>query len=515
MSRTDAVSAVRAYARSGRGRRQRSWSDRYLALFAAALLAVLAVRPIWWAAARLPAAEGRSDPSQSAVGLMLVVLTFTAVLAVGRTFGPIVVSPPDAQWLVLSPLDRRAVLRPAAARLLLVSIVAGGVLGVSALILLGVPGDVPLRLLAAVVLGASLMIAGMSATVLSQHSDNDGVWLTTVLAAVAILAALITVAARSERLPGLRLIGSLAQAPAAAGVGAAGVAAMIAAVLARSAWRSLACFPARAVLDASVRLGHTANMTLGLEPALVFLVAEDDYWRRRRLRSRRWPRLPASAALAWQDWRTLGRRPKRLMLLTLSAIIPTLAVPQGARMSLLLPGILLIGALAAAASGTTGARRESGDITLQRIMALAPASVLMARTVLPTILAALWLTVALTGLMLVGTMPTGSWLAAGPAAAPALGAAALRMAGRGSIDHGLPPIDTPMGPIPSGPLLWALTGLDVAFIGCAPLTWAMLTGHTAVLPAIAVQAMTALATLAIYIMLNARKRRRRGESVPA
>ena len=158
-------------------------------------------------------------------------LAFAGLPALARKFGPIVVSAPDAYWLVLSPLDRRAVLRPVAVRLLVVSAVTGGALGVVALVVLGVP------LLSALVLGASPAVASMAAAVWSQHHGDT--WLTTGLTIVAITAGLTALAAHTGRLPAVTLPGGL---PAVAVVVAG-----LTAVPVRSVWRSLACFPARAV----------------------------------------------------------------------------------------------------------------------------------------------------------------------------------------------------------------------------------------------------------------------------
>ncbi|OPG04584.1 hypothetical protein B1L11_37450, partial [Microbispora sp. GKU 823] len=67
-----------------------------------------------------------------------------------------------------------------------------------------------------------------------------------------------------------------------------------------------------------------------------------------------------------------------------------------------------------------------------------------------------------------GTLPAGAWWALGPAAAPALAAGALRMARRRPVDHSMPVIDTPGGAVPTGPLIWAATGVDLALLGSLP-----------------------------------------------
>jgi hypothetical protein len=84
--------------------------------------------------------------------------------------------------------------------------------------------------------------------------------------------------------------------------------------------------------------------------------------------------------------------------------------------------------------------------------------------------------------------------------APALAAGALRMARRQPVDHSMPVIDTPGGAIPTGPLFWALTGVDLAVLGCLPALTALASGPDGIGGLLAAQAVTGLAVLAGYVL---------------
>jgi hypothetical protein len=135
-------------------------------------------------------------------------------------------------------------------------------------------------------------------------------------------------------------------------------------------------------------------------------------------------------------------------------------------------------------------------------------AVMAARAVLPAMLAATWSALALAVLQAAGTLPAGAWWwALGPAAAPALAAGALRMARRRPVDHSMPVIDTPGGAVPTGPLIWALTGVDLALLGSLPTLAALASRPASVAPYVAAQAVAGAAVLAAYILRPSRRNR--------
>ncbi|WP_169950107.1 hypothetical protein [Microbispora sp. H11081] len=89
----------------------------------------------------------------------------------------------------------------------------------------------------------------------------------------------------------------------------------------------------------------------------------------------------------------------------------------------------------------------------------------------------------------------GAATAPAPAAAPALTAGALRMARRRPLDHAMPVIDTPGGAVPTGPLVWAATGVDLALLGSMPALAALVRRPADVAPYVA-----GTAVLAAYVL---------------
>ncbi|MDF5751221.1 DUF6297 family protein [Spongiactinospora sp. TRM90649] len=471
------VTAVRAQIRAYRrgNIRPRTWSDRYTLLVGLAVAVAVLSQPVM---SVLGALAGQADPARVVPGLVLLGLALAGALAAARAVGPVAVSAADAAWLLLSPLPRRAVLSRTGAILLAVALAAGAVLGLGLLGLLGAEGSIVVSVAVATVLGVSATAGGGVLTVLAQADPAWERWWIPLAVALAVLVALAAVFV-----------------PVAGGAGTA----VAAALLVRRAWTALASMPAAAVLTASTRAGHVATATVGLDPGVLTWIAEENHWRTRVLRSRPWPKLPAPLALAWYDWRRLARRPLRMALLAGSVALPALAVAARGDTDLT-PVLLLAGALAAAVAGTAGARRDGEDPTLARLLGVGQGALLAARGLLPAFLAAVWLAAALMTLD-----SSVSTIALAPLAAPAIAAGALRMARRRPVDHSMPIIDTPGGAIPTGPLIWAFTGIDIALLGCAPLllAFSLPAGAAGGLPA--VQAVMGAGTFALYTWRAARR----------
>jgi hypothetical protein len=303
--------------------------------------------------------------------------------------------------------------------------------GLAAWSVLGARDHLPARIALAPLLGAGLALAGWAVAVHAQRSPALR-WTVPLAGPAAAPVLLLT------RAPWpLNASGTFAVLVFAVLLGFAGL-------------RALERFPAWAVVAAAHRVGTAVQATVGLQPSDFTRAAEDRYWRARSLRSRPWPGyLPMWLLVAWPEWRMLGRRPVRLALIAASAVIPALL--QGTAQTIVLFGLSLV----VAAAGTTSIRR--GAARPPRL----------GFVFLPMVLAAAWLAIALSA-----TRPgTGWWWLLGAAAAPSLAVGAMRMAGRGPIDHTSVPIVMPMSGswIPTGWIIWSFTGLDVAVPGCLPL----------------------------------------------
>ncbi|WP_329090701.1 DUF6297 family protein [Streptosporangium sp. NBC_01469] len=493
--------SARAFVRA-RGSAPASWLDRYTTLFGLAILLAVLAQP---ASSALASLARQADPSRTGAGLALVMLAYAGLLIAARALGPVALPAADAAWLLLSPLRRRGVLGRTATLLLVLAVLAGAALGVGALTVLGAPDQLALRLVTAVLLGVSASVGGMALAMLSQSSQSWQPWLNAAVVVTALLAAVAALSALSG--PARRFVAEVANAPAPQGVPMAGLAVAAAALLAWRAWSALAGIPARAVLSASTRAGHVSTAAVGMDPGALTWIAEDNHWRGRTLRSRPWPPLPAPLALAWQDWRRLGRRPGRLAALLGGVALPVLAASAAGEVGAVVTGVVFAGALTATVAGISGARRDGDNPGLARLLGVGARSALAARSLLPALLGGAWLTLALACMSLAGALGTGPWWLFGPLAAPALAAGGLRMARRSPIDHTMPIIETPAGTIPIGPLIWGMTGVDLALLGCLPLVLALGPQPSFPTALLVVQALTGTAVLLGYLLRAGAARR--------
>jgi len=475
------VAAIRSFIR---GRRHRPWYDWYFMVFVVGLAAVLLSDLLAQPFGRL-AGSGGLAPAQAVAGAALVIGSAAGLLVLAQAFGPLALSPADAGWLLLTPLDRRDVLRRSAAMTAAVSALAGGALGVLGLAMAGPylrPGPRTHRvpwawLVLAAVGGAGFLVAAVLAGVLAQPWPR---WRARLRVAGAAVGAVAVVAALTgERWTGVSL--SVAGRFAALSTGTFGliaVAAVAAACLgALLVRRMLPRFPAAVVRADSMRAGTALMAAAFLNVPLLTWLAEDSHWRGRLLASRPWPRGPAfvpglspAFVLAWADWRRLARRPAVLTALTVSALAPALtgAAFTGHTQGWTTATVLLAGAVAAGTQGTTATRRDTNDPTLRRLLGVGARTALGARAVLPALLGAVWLALALTLLVLTGELPGRPldgwlWPLSGLAAGPGMAAAALRIARTAPINPADQGSDTPMGTAPS----WLITRAGSVSLGLA------------------------------------------------
>lgn len=474
------VAAVRSFISK---RRRRSWLDWYFAGFAAVIAGIYLADVLSGPLARLSApaslaAAGhgatKAAAAQAVAGTGLVIGAAAGCVLIAQALGPLALSPADASWLLLSPLDRRAVVRRPAIIATAIFALAGSLLGVLALAMAGPflrPGSNTLPgswLALAAVAGAALLLAAVQAALLAQPGKRHRTAVRASCAIVAVIAMAGAVA--SDRWT------AIARA-ATTGIGglttrALGTTALVALALALAAgtcaWRLLARFPASVLRTDSVRAGRTLTAVAFLNLPLLAWIAEDNHWRARLLPSKPWPRFRPAMALAWADWRRLGRRPGMLAGIAASTLAPALAgtAITGRAREAVIAVALGIGAIAAAAQGTATSRRDVTDPALRRLLGVPPAAALAARAVLPVLLSGSWLMLALTVLPAVGVLHGWGWPLVGLAAAPAPAAAALRIARTAPIDPAEQGFDTPMGtaqPWVIARLLSVMLGLAAAY----------------------------------------------------
>ncbi|MBV9451946.1 MAG: hypothetical protein JO345_39280 [Streptosporangiaceae bacterium] len=480
-SEATAVAAVRSFIR---GRRHRRWYDWYAIAFAVVLAVILMSDLLAEPFSRLTASAAHSAPAQAEAGAGLVIAAAAWLLMLAQAFGPLALSPADASWLLLSPLDRRDVLRQPTAATAAVSALAGGALGVLALAMAGpylryrghrVPWD---WLVLAVTGGAGFFLALVLTAVLVQPRQQLRGRLRITCAVVSACAVLGGVAGERWTSLSRAVTARFAEISTAAIGVLAAVALAAASGAALLVWRMLARFPAEVAHADSARAGLTRLAASFGNLSLLTWITEDNRWRGRTLTSRPWPRVPPAFALAWPDWRRLGRHPAALTVLATSALAPALAgaAITGHGRGLTIAGTLLAGALAAGTQGTAATRRDSYDPALRRLLGVDTGAALAARAVLPALLCAAWMTLALALLVLTGVLSGWLWPPLGLAAGPGLAAAALRMARAGLIDPAEQGPDTPLGSVPPWLISRALS-VVVGVAGCYPALRAISAGR--------------------------------------
>ena len=361
---------------------------------------------------------------------------------------------------------------------------AGALLGVLALAMAGpylrpAGGSLPASwLVLSAIAGAGLCAAAVAAEVLAQPERSS--LARRCCAIVALIALAGAVAGQSSS----AVSHAITTGFGGLSTSAFGTAALVALVLAVATgilvWRLLSRFPAGVLRTDSARAGRALMAAAFLNMQLLTWLAEDDYWRSRLLPSRPWPKLPPALALAWADWRRLGRRPGSLAVLAVSTVVPALAgaAVTGRSHGLAIAAVLLAGGLAAGTQGTTASKRDLNDPALRRMLGVAAEPALAARAVLPALLSMAWLGLSFTVLAADGELPGWRWPLLGLVAGPALAAAALRMARTAPVNPAERGFDTPMGTVYPW-MLTRLVSLIFAIVAAFPALSAVRDGQLA------------------------------------
>jgi Family of unknown function (DUF6297) len=503
------VKAVRSFL--GKHRR-RNWVDWYALGFGLLIVGIYGSDFLATPLSRLSGSAGHAAATQAAAtqavaGAGLVIGVGVGLLLLAQALGPLALSPADASWLLLTPLARRAILRRSALAVALLATVAGALLGVLGLAMAGpylrlaasgLPGS---WLLLSAVAGAGCCLAAVAAAALAQPRPRPRAVIRAVCLAVAVLALAGSVA--GERWS------ALARAVTAVFGGLStpvfDTAALVSLALAAMAWvllwLRLTTFPASVLRADSARSGRALLAAQFLNFSLLFWIAEDNHWRGRLLRSRPWPKLPPALALAWVDWRRLGRRPGPLAVLVVAGAVPALlAMAVTGRLR---PGLtaaaLIAGALAAGLQGTTATKRDQDDPALRRLLGVDAGQALVARAVLPSLLSGCWLALALTVLCAAGALSGWLWPLLGLIAGPGVAAGGLRLARTARINPADRGPDMPMGNTPPWLISRVLSAM-VAVIGAGPLVVALLKGEAHVTTVID-QCAASVIVLWVYLMI--------------
>ena len=501
------VAAVRSFIGK---RRRRSWVDWYAAGFGLVLAGIYLSGILASPLRRLNDQQGATAAAalQAVTGAGLVLGAGAGLLLLAQALGPLVLSPADSSWLLLTPLSRRGILRRPALTAAVWAGPAGALLGVLALAMAGpylrpAGGALPRSWLAfSAIAGAAGALAAVAAEALAQPGERARSAVRVAGAALAVLALAGALAAQGSAAATRAVTGVFGGLTTADFAVAAIAAAALACLAWGLLWRAMAGFPAAALRGDSARSGRVLLAAGVLNFSLLFWIAEDNHWRGRLLRSRPWPKLPPALALAWADWRRVGRRPGPLAVVTVAAVFPALlgAAFTGRAHGISIAAALVLGAMAAGLQGTTSARRDTDSAALRRLLGVSPGPVLAARTALPALLCTAWLALALTVLPAVGAV-SGWWWPLLALAGPGVAAGVLRLARTAPIDPGDRGPDTPMGNTPPW-MISRLLSVAVAAAGSFPLISAVLSGHAGAGQVVS-QSVAAAAVLGIYLMIAA------------
>jgi Family of unknown function (DUF6297) len=503
------VATVRSFL--GRHRRK-SWVDWYVAGFALLIVAIYAANFLASPLSRLSvsashAAQTHAAATQAVAGAGLVIGVGVGLLLLAQALGPLALSPADASWLLLTPLDRRAVLRRSALAIAVLATLAGALLGVLGLAMAGpylrlsgsgLPGS---WLLLSAVAGAGCCLAAVAGEALAQPRARPRAVIRAACLTVAVVAAAGGVA--GERWSAVtRAVTAVFGGLSTPAFEAAALSALVVAAVAwLFLWRRLASFPAGVLRADSARSGRALLAAQYFNFSLLFWIAEDNHWRGRLLRSRPWPKLPPALALAWADWRRIGRRPWPLVMLAVAAVIPALlgiAITGRSRPDLIAVA-LLAGAVAVGLQGTIASKRDQDDPALLRLLGVDAGRALVARAVLPSLLSGCWLALSLTVLCAAGTLSGWLWPLLGLIAGPGVAAGVLRLTRTARINPADRGPDTPMGSTPPW-LVSRMLSIIVAVIGAAPLFGALIKGHVHATTVID-QCAASVIVLWVYLMI--------------
>ncbi|BBH64508.1 hypothetical protein ACTI_11930 [Actinoplanes sp. OR16] len=390
-----------------------------------------------------------ADPALSGLaGVAVAVICGALLLLALRQIGPITMSRPASYFLLTAPVSRRRLLLPS------------------------------VRLAAA---GAALAGAAAAFAILGHAGRRDQLSDVLILAGALTGLLIFLVAAFAQVMPrGSVVLDRLASLALAVGLGelvaeSAGwtppalagpppaISLLPLALVIVAGFAFLVRATARTrndrILESAKTTGTLFDAAFGMEPSWVADMVERRYWAKRRLRSTRLPaRFPI---LTGQDLLLAGRRFPRLIWLLGATALPLLLTSAP---SWLLAIVLLLATMIAARTTAATIKTDAGNPVMSRLLGLNSREALYQRLWVPTVLAAIWATLALTLLQLTGNLPAGPWWALGPAIAPAAAAAAARHARVGFVRNDLLPLDTPMGTVSTGPLVNSLAGPDILLL---------------------------------------------------
>ncbi|WP_136519476.1 DUF6297 family protein [Cellulomonas telluris] len=448
----------------GEGRLGALLGDLYTALVSVAVSAGVGLGAVQQLRVALPPPPEVPPPvglSLPVVVAVLLVGAAGALLSLAGRLGPVGAGGAEAVWWLTLPVERRGLLRPAAARLpvlaapaaaVLVTLLSAGLLGHTGAGLLRAALVAALGAAAVVLAAALVQSAGLPRRATALTGD-----LLMVAAPVgAAVLALSGAAPSTLPVPGWAVV-----------VAVALVVAALAAVLDARLGR----LPARTVRDSGSVAAQALGAVVSLDSrelgrALAGAVLRPGRRWSSRLRTVRGP----ATALVTADLVLLRRSTRHLVQLGVAVLVPVLVtvVPQLASPVGVLVAVLVAGA-AAASAAADGARWAQMAPVLDRSLPLRHTTVRRLRMVVPGLVALGWSAVTLGAVALWSEGPLLDWLVLAVASAPVWAAAAVRAAYRPAPEWGGRLVITEAGALPLGALAVLSKGPDLVALCLLPL----------------------------------------------
>ncbi len=462
-------------------------SEAYIAVFATAMLTsmlvsvVLNVRTV----AGRTCASGPCEDARAALPWLFGLALVAGCLALARLLGPLLVSPAVATWLLPTPVDRSALLRPRLAATGLVAFALSGVLAAGAATLSGFDGTEVATYAAAV--AVSCVLAVGVATVSQALRLRRARLLTWLLAAVVWAG---VVALTLDAVP--------ASASAArGGAGPVVLLAVLAAGAVVAAQRAYAVLPRlhrEALTPGGALVPGLSGALASLDFALVYDLLVARHWRSRSSVRAVRGRGTGAGTLVWREVVRLRRSPQLLVVLAAALVLPYLAGTLG-----LGRAVLLVGSTTGFLAGTglfSSLRVLSRTPSLVRCLPLSAAAVRSACLGVPAALLVCWGLGTAPALREALLVPWGDALLLSLAVGVTAVTAVVRWVTGRPPDYQLPLVTSPMGAVPTSLYVSAARGFDALLLGSAPLLVAPTPTGTAV--------SLALDAVVLAVLLNRR-----------
>jgi hypothetical protein len=433
--------------------------DAYVAVFSAVVLGAMAVSVV--VNLRIVTGGGCGSVScldaRDALGWLFALAGATTVLAVSRLLGPMLAAPAVGTWLLTTPLDRTALLRPRLAGTSLVGALVGAVLAATGAALSGYPVAVVGWLTA---LAAVLCVALVAGATVAQARGALPVRVLAWLLGAVLWVGLVLVA-RDTVPVGLRVPGAASLRVALM------VALLTAAALLVAAYRSLRQIRRERLVAGGSLLPGLSGALAGLDLTLLHDILVARHWRARSTVRVVRGRGTGATALVWREVVRLRRTPHVLLGLAAAVVLPYLAAALG--LGHVLVVVVTLTGFVGGVGLFTSLRVLSRTASLLRCFPLPAPAVRGACLGVPALVLVGW---ALAAAPAVHEAVGGAWgrsVVVALACGVTVAAAAVRFMTSRPPDYRLPLITSPMGAVPTSLYGSALRGFDVLLLGTVPL----------------------------------------------